>query len=88
MQDKLRQIFNIADKWVLITGATGSLGRYISKAFLEVGAKVVLLGRSNALLKQVREYRKEFGEDRVFGFRVDFYKKRISKRSAENCEKV
>jgi len=88
MKSKLKQIFNISNKCVLITGATGFFGRYISKAFLEVGAKVVLLGRSNALSEQVNEYRKEFGEDRVLGFRVDFYKKRFSKRSTENCEKV
>lgn len=76
MRSKLKEIFNISDKCILITGAAGFLGRYISKAFLEVGAKVVLLSRSSILSEQVREYRKEFGKDRVFGFQIDFYEKK------------
>jgi len=90
MKSKLKEIFNISNKCVLITGATGFFGRYISKAFLEVGAKVVLLGRSNALSKQVMQYRNEFGEDSASGFRVDFYKRKeledTLKKVAENFD--
>jgi NAD(P)-dependent dehydrogenase (short-subunit alcohol dehydrogenase family) len=76
MHDELRQIFNIADKWVLITGASGFFGGYISRAFLEVGAKVILLSRSAKLSGQIKEYRREFGKDTVLGFRVDFYRRK------------
>jgi gluconate 5-dehydrogenase len=76
MQDKLKQIFNIADKCVLITGASGFFGRYISRTFLEAEAKVILLSRSAMLSEQVKEYRRKFGKDMAFGFRVDFYRRK------------
>jgi len=73
MEDKLREMFDIAGKRILITGATGYLGRHMARGFLEVGAEVVLLGRSDKLRAQVREYGDEFGEQAVHGFQVDFY---------------
>jgi len=76
VQDKIKEIFDISNKCILITGATGFFGRYMSRSFLEVGAKVILLGRSNRLLEQIGKYRKEFGKDRVFSFQIDFYKRK------------
>ena len=76
MGDKIKEIFDISNKCILITGATGFFGRYISRSFLEVGAKVILLGRSNRLLEQTEKYQKEFGKDRVFSFQIDFYKRK------------
>lgn len=76
MKNKLKEIFNISGKSVLITGSNGFFGRYISSAFLEVGAKVILLSRSEKIANQVRQYRKEFGRDAVSGFRVDFYRRK------------
>jgi len=73
MEDKLRDLFDIAGKRILITGATGYLGRHMARGFLEVGAKVVLLGRSDKLWTQVREHSDQFGEQAVHGFQVDFY---------------
>jgi len=85
MKNKLKEIFNISGKSVLITGSNGFFGRYISRAFLEVGAKVILLSRSEKLTSQIRQYRKEFGKDAVSGFRVDFYKR---KELTETLEKI
>ena len=76
MSDKLREIFDISNKFILLTGSCGFFGRYISKTFLEVGAKVILLNRSARLLDQVKEYRRTFGKNMVFGFQVDFYKRK------------
>ena len=75
-RNRLNDIFNISRKSVLITGANGFFGRYISKAFLEVGANVILLSRSEKITSQIRQYRKEFGKETVSGFKVDFYKRK------------
>lgn len=74
MCKKLGEIFNVAEKKIVITGATGYLGRYIAETFLEVGATVILLGRSEKLHKQISNYAIQFGKDKVHGFWVDFYK--------------
>jgi len=73
MPDKLEEIFNISEKQVLITGATGFIGSYMAEALLGCGAKVVLLARSDKLAKQVNRYRSRYGKDSAAGFQVDFY---------------
>jgi len=70
---KLADIFNIAGRGVLITGASGFFGRYMARTFLEVGANVILLSRSDRLLQQIADYKRRFGEDRCCGEQVDFY---------------
>ncbi len=87
MKNKLKEIFNISGKSVLITGSNGFFGRYISRAFLEVSAKVILLSRSEKIVSQVRQYRKEFGKDAVSGFRVDFYKREELTKTLEKIAK-
>ena len=76
MSDKLKEIFDISNKFILLTGSCGFFGRYISKTFLEVGAKVILLSRSAGLSEQVKEYRRKFGKDMVLGFQADFYQRK------------
>lgn len=76
MVDKLHEIFDISNKCILLTGSCGFFGRYISKTFLEVGAKVILLSRSERLSEQVGDYRKKFGKEAATGFQVDFYKRK------------
>lgn len=75
MKDKLREIFNVAGKRVVVTGAAGFFGRYMARTFLEVDAAVVLLSRSDQLRAQIEDYGKEFGRDKVDGFQVDFYQR-------------
>src|SRR3989338_672612 len=71
---QLHEIFTIANKTVLITGATGFFGRYMAKAFLEVGARVILMARKeDALESQIAAYRNTFGEGKAAGYVVDFY---------------
>lgn len=84
---KLEELFNVEGKTILITGATGFFGRYMARAFLEVGSKVVLLGRDEKLSKQTEEYRNEFGKENVFDYRVDFYEKDEFKKVLEEIVK-
>ena len=42
----MKNLFNIKDKVVVITGGTGVLGKAIAFHLAEEGAKVVILGRS------------------------------------------
>ena len=69
----MKDIFDIKDKTVFITGATGFFGKYISEGFLQADAKVILLGRSEKITVLVAKYRKKYGNDRVFGFIQDMY---------------
>lgn len=87
MKNKLKEIFNIAGRNILITGASGFFGQYISKTFLEVGAKVILLDRSNKLLKQTDKYHKKFGESSVVSFQVDFFDSKKLKKTLKHIAK-
>ena len=45
---KIRKLFNVEDKIVIITGVTGQLGTQYAKAFLENGSKVIGLDINNS----------------------------------------
>ncbi len=45
---------DINGKWVLLTGASGGLGRAIAKAFASAGAHLILAGRNREKLQAVR----------------------------------
>ncbi|MBN2142802.1 SDR family oxidoreductase [Candidatus Woesearchaeota archaeon] len=68
----LEDIFDIAGKTVILTGAGGFFGRYIAEGLLSVGAKIILLARSNRLAAQAAEYKKKYGDDKVDFRLVDF----------------
>lgn len=55
----MKNIFDIKDRVVVITGGTGVLGRAIAAHLAEEGAKVVILGRKtevgNAIVEGIRE---------------------------------
>lgn len=73
MNTNLTDKLSVAGKTVVVTGATGFFGAYIARGFLELGAKVILLSRSEQLGQQVSEYQKEFGPDATHAYQVDFY---------------
>ncbi|MDG2197688.1 MAG: SDR family NAD(P)-dependent oxidoreductase [SAR324 cluster bacterium] len=50
----------LADKSILITGATGSIGKETAKLFKKNGAKLALLGRDK---KKLDELQAELGVD-------------------------
>lgn len=62
-KDFVQNIFDMEGKVVVITGATGSLGKALSYGYGYAGAKVMLNGRKEATLKPVYEELKAEGID-------------------------
>jgi NAD(P)-dependent dehydrogenase (short-subunit alcohol dehydrogenase family) len=75
-QLKNSELFSVAGKTVVLTGASGFLGRTFVRALLANGARVVALGRSERLQHEAEEWSGEFGADRVSAHRVDMYNTR------------
>jgi NAD(P)-dependent dehydrogenase (short-subunit alcohol dehydrogenase family) len=66
-------LFSLKGKTVLLTGASGYLGRTFSRALLENGARLLALGRSDRLAAEVTKWQREFGDDQVVSNQVDMY---------------
>jgi gluconate 5-dehydrogenase len=66
-------LFSLAGKTVLLTGASGYLGRTMVRGFLSNGARVVALGRSDRLQDSLRQWRNEFGEASAEAHQIDMY---------------
>ncbi len=45
--------FSVADRVVIVTGASRGIGRAVAEGFLEAGARVALVGRSESVLGQL-----------------------------------
>ena len=45
--------FSVADRVVIVTGATRGIGRAVAEGFLAAGARVALVGRSESILGQL-----------------------------------
>ena len=48
-------MFNLSGKRVLITGATGGIGKELSKSFLEIGANIILSGTNINRLQSLKD---------------------------------
>jgi gluconate 5-dehydrogenase len=66
-------LFSLQSKTVLLTGATGFLGRTMSRALLANGATVLTLGASERVATQAKSLRAVWGQDRVHPYRADLY---------------
>jgi gluconate 5-dehydrogenase len=66
-------LFSLEGKTVLLTGASGFLGRTMARALLDNGAKVLAFGGSERLEQQVALLNEEYGSGRVHAYRVDLY---------------
>jgi NAD(P)-dependent dehydrogenase (short-subunit alcohol dehydrogenase family) len=66
-------LFSLEGKTVLLTGASGYLGRTMVRGFLSNGARVVALGRSDRLHDSLRQWRDEFGTDSAQAHQIDMY---------------
>ena len=52
----------LKDKNILITGATSGIGKTIAEQFAKEGARLVLVGRREEILRQLQ---KDFGQDKI-----------------------
>lgn len=66
----ISSLFCIKEKVVIITGGGGIIGGALAKGFLSAGAKVIILGRTEANLKQMVEALKT-GENEITSFQCD-----------------
>lgn len=74
-QDSLHasHLFSVAEKTVVLTGASGFLGRSFARVLLTNGARVIVLGRSERIEKEATLWRTQFGSEKVACYRVDMY---------------
>ena len=47
--------FSVADRVVIVTGASRGIGRAVAEGFLQAGARVTLVGRSESVLEQLED---------------------------------
>ncbi len=66
-------MFSLEGKTVLLTGASGFLGRTMVRALLDNGATVLALGGSGRVEEQMPALRAQYGSNRVYSIRVDLY---------------
>jgi gluconate 5-dehydrogenase len=66
-------LFSLEEKTVLLTGATGFLGRTISRALLDNGATILTLGGSERVAAQAESLGAIWGRERVHPYRADLY---------------
>jgi gluconate 5-dehydrogenase len=66
-------LFSVAGKTVVLTGASGFLGRTFVRTLLANGARVVALGRSERLMIEARAWADEFGAAQITAYSIDMY---------------
>lgn len=54
MNQTIQQLFNLKGKKALITGGAGYLGKAMAETLLELGAEVILVGRTTDTLQKVK----------------------------------
>lgn len=70
---KVSALFSVQGKTVVITGASGFLGRTFVRTLLTNGARVIAMGRSERLMREAKLWSGEFGSENVAIHRVDMY---------------
>jgi NAD(P)-dependent dehydrogenase (short-subunit alcohol dehydrogenase family) len=66
-------LFSLQGRTVLLTGASGFLGRTFARTLLSNGARLVAVGRAERLERLASDWATEYGDDRVRAVRVDMY---------------
>lgn len=79
----MKNLFNVEDKIVLITGSTRGIGLSLAKGFLAAGAKVIINGRNESKTNEVVQ---RLGE-KAFGYPFDVSDKDSVRTNIEQIEK-
>lgn len=69
----INTIFALRDKTVILTGASGFLGRTFANALLVNGARVVALGRSDRIHQEGQKWAERYGTGKVMVHQIDMY---------------
>jgi NAD(P)-dependent dehydrogenase (short-subunit alcohol dehydrogenase family) len=69
----INRLFALETKTVVLTGASGFLGRVFAQALLANGARVVAMGRSDRILTEGKRWKDQYGADRVAVHQVDMH---------------
>lgn len=80
-------LFDVKDRVIVITGATGVLGRAMVRHFAEEGAKVVILGRNEQVGNQLADEAVKAGETAVFYTTNVLDKERLEQNYADIMER-
>jgi gluconate 5-dehydrogenase len=70
---KVGSLFDLEGRTVVLTGASGFLGRTFALTLLANGARVVALGRSERVLTEARSWANLVGSDKIAAHRIDMY---------------
>src|SRR5580765_8799494 len=62
----MQHLFSLADKVIIITGATGVLGEAFAKAVAEMDGKVVLIGRNEEVGNERADLLQQGGKEAIF----------------------
>jgi gluconate 5-dehydrogenase len=66
-------LFSLEGRTVVLTGASGFLGRTMAVTLLENGARIVVLARSDRIRTTAAQWSARYGADRVAAHQVDMY---------------
>lgn len=80
-------LFDVKDRVIVITGATGVLGRAMVRHFAEEGAKVVILGRNEQVGNQLADEAVKAGGTAVFYTTIVLDKERLEQNYADIMER-
>lgn len=64
-----RKMFDLSEKRALIVGGAGEIGLSIAEAFLEYGAKVVVVDKDKETVSKIRSLNSKFSE--AYGLEID-----------------
>ncbi len=87
MAQKAAKIFDVSKKTILLTGASGYLGREIAKLFATNEAQVLLLGRSTQTPRLIEEIKSQTGNKKIHGFQADLYDAKQVSKTLEEIKK-
>ena len=64
-RDKLRALFDMSGRVVIVTGGTRGIGRSLAEGYVSAGAKVVVASRKAEACKETEEHLRSLGGDAI-----------------------